>query len=213
MLKPLNLLMQTQPSSTLPRSNRSCIGHSIEIRHLTGFKARGLKTIIGPDITGACPSAARIPALRASMRASATPKMQRWHCVTAAAAHEADSHLFFEATSAQWRFVFPQDRKDAVSIIKTHASDVTYTYFAAMPVFIGCREIELLEQPSEGCLRTRHAPCHVHFNPHAHAARGPVKMLDDLMAELKSKASDFTRLSLSETLQGLEGSNRTKCPP
>lgn len=170
------------------------LGIPIEIRHLTGFKARGLKTIIGPDITGASSIKGiacipRVACVDASVRYTQDAAMALRDLLQRL--HEADLRICsFEATSAQWRFVFPQDRvKDAVSIIKTHASDVTYTYFAAMLSFIGCREIELLEQTlGEGWPEDKDMLHVTSTSTHMLTQRVDLsKMLDDLMAELKSK--------------------------
>ena len=53
----------------------------------------------------------------------------------------------FETTNAQWRFVFPQHEvSKGVQIIKQRCTVVDYEYYAAMLSFIGCRDIDYLQE-------------------------------------------------------------------
>ena len=53
----------------------------------------------------------------------------------------------FETTPSRWRFVLLQhDVKKAVDIINRYEDNISYTYYAAMLSFIGCRDVHVLHE-------------------------------------------------------------------
>ena len=148
------------------------MGIPIEIRHLTGYKDNGMKTVIGPDIE-AVPSIKgiacipRVACVNAEVRYSQDAAMALTALLQAL--KEADIRICsFDTTNTQWRFVFRQhDVARGVQIVQEHASSVAYEYHASMLSFIGCRDIDYLHSqlgakaPVEGLLYESVASIHM----------------------------------------------------
>lgn len=164
------------------------MGIPIEIRHLTGYKDNGMKTVIGPDIE-AVPSIKgiacipRVACVSAEVRYSQDAAMALTALLQAL--KEADIRICsFDTTNTQWRFVFRQhDVARGVQIVQEHASSVVYEYHASMLSFIGCRDIDYLhsqlgaKEPVEGLLYGSVASIHM-LSDRVDISR----MLDEMMA-------------------------------
>ena len=127
------------------------MGIPIEIRHLARYKENGLKTVIGPDIEAnpnikgiAC--VPRVACVNAEVRYIQDAALELSDLLQEL--NEAGIRICsFETTNTQWRFVFPQHEVSrGVQIIKKRCAVVDYEYFAAMLSFIGCRDIDYLQE-------------------------------------------------------------------
>ena len=125
------------------------MGIPIEIRHLTGYKQDGMKTVIGPDIEVepaikgiAC--IPRVACVNAEVRYAQDAALALSDLLQAL--NEAGIRICsFDTTNTQWRFVFRQhDVSKGVKIVQEHSSTVEYEYYAAMLSFIGCRDLDYL---------------------------------------------------------------------
>ena len=127
------------------------MGIPIEIRHLSRYKENGLKTVIGPDIETepnikgiAC--IPRVACVNAEIRYAQDAALELSDLLQEL--NEANIRICsFETTNAQWRFVFPQHEvSKGVQIINQRCTVVHYEYYAAMLSFIGCRDIDYLQE-------------------------------------------------------------------
>lgn len=127
------------------------MGIPIEIRHLSRYKEDGLKTVIGPDIEAepnikgiAC--IPRVACVNAEVRYAQDAALELSDLLHEL--NEANIRICsFETTNTQWRFVFPQHEvSKGVQIINRRCAVVDYEYFAAMLSFIGCRDIDYLQE-------------------------------------------------------------------
>jgi len=127
------------------------IGIPIEIRHLSGYGESNMKTTIGPDIEGpsmvkgvAC--IPRVCCIDVSVKYSGDVVADLSELIQALKSEDIRI-CSFETTPSRWRFVLPQhDVKKAVDIIKRFEENISYTYYAAMLSFIGCRDVHVLHE-------------------------------------------------------------------
>jgi len=127
------------------------IGIPIEIRHLSGYGESNMKTTIGPDIEGpsmvkgvAC--IPRVCCIDVSVKYSGDVVADLSELIQALKSEDIRI-CSFETTPSRWRFVLPQhDVKKAVDIIKRLEENISYTYYAAMLSFIGCRDVHVLHE-------------------------------------------------------------------
>ena len=167
------------------------IGIPIEIRHLSGYGESNMKTIIGPDIEGpsmvkgvAC--IPRVCCIDVNVKYSGDVVADLSELIQTLKA--ADIRICsFETTPARWRFVLPQhDVKRGVDIIKHYEESISYTYYAAMLSFIGCRDAGVLHELLGSQNGLESETVHVSTSStHILTQRVDIsKMLDELVAKM-----------------------------